>query len=370
MRIVNSTFIVHLEKPINLNSLLNVTYNRFFFAGAIFPRVKGVGEKRRDYNLRKSLIGKGSFLFFASGKVTVSGLTSEAQVLERIHDVLILTNHSNRVLKCELKNLVGSDSIECNVDLEKIYQDYSGFKKYPGEGFSGLILKKEGATVTIHYTGSWFITGLRIHSELIHVSDSIRKLLDKYKIIHRVGKIMGSKRSFKSLPIILEREATLPIYGTEGAAGLDVFATEDVVLTKGKQTQVSIGFSVAIPKGHVGLVLPRSSLTNKMIDVKTGVLDSDFRGKPFVFVYNYGEQDVFIKRNNAIAQIVFLKYEKMFPKLELKLPPTERGLGCLGSTNDDMMMDPMWGCGEQPLSSNSSDDDEETCSEAKMQKLG
>ena len=40
-----------------------------------------------------------------------------------------------------------------------------------------------------------------------------------------------------------------PTYATEGAAGLDVVAAEDLTLAPGRRHAVATGFSIAIPEG-------------------------------------------------------------------------------------------------------------------------
>jgi dUTP pyrophosphatase len=52
----------------------------------------------------------------------------------------------------------------------------------------------------------------------------------------------------------------LPSYATEGAAGLDVVAAEDVTLGAGQRHAVATGFAIAIPEGYEVQVRPRSGL--------------------------------------------------------------------------------------------------------------
>ena len=51
-----------------------------------------------------------------------------------------------------------------------------------------------------------------------------------------------------------------PTYATEGAAGLDVVAAEDITLAPGQRHAVATGFSIAIPEGYEVQVRPRSGL--------------------------------------------------------------------------------------------------------------
>ena len=55
----------------------------------------------------------------------------------------------------------------------------------------------------------------------------------------------------------------LPSYATEGAAGLDVVAAEDLTLQPGQRHAVATGFAIAIPSGYEVQVRPRSGLALK-----------------------------------------------------------------------------------------------------------
>ncbi len=52
----------------------------------------------------------------------------------------------------------------------------------------------------------------------------------------------------------------LPHYATDGAAGMDVLAAEDVTLAPGARHAVATGLAVAIPPGYEIQVRPRSGL--------------------------------------------------------------------------------------------------------------
>ena len=54
-----------------------------------------------------------------------------------------------------------------------------------------------------------------------------------------------------------------PSYATDGAAGLDVVAAEDLTLAPGQRHAVATGFAIAIPEGYEVQVRPRSGLALK-----------------------------------------------------------------------------------------------------------
>ncbi|HEY8234349.1 MAG TPA: dUTP diphosphatase, partial [Vicinamibacteria bacterium] len=91
---------------------------------------------------------------------------------------------------------------------------------------------------------------------------------------------MADTPSPLDLPALLGKGAALPEYGSADAAGADLRASEAVVIAPGARAAVPTGLRLAIPRGHVGLVWPRSGLAVRHgIDTLAGVIDSDYRGE-------------------------------------------------------------------------------------------
>lgn len=78
----------------------------------------------------------------------------------------------------------------------------------------------------------------------------------------------------------LYEDVPTPSYGTEFSAGLDLTAMSRF-FDKDGNVCYGTGIAIEIPKGYVGLLFPRSSITKKDIFVKNsvGVIDSDYRGE-------------------------------------------------------------------------------------------
>src|SRR5215204_131784 len=98
-----------------------------------------------------------------------------------------------------------------------------------------------------------------------------------------------------------------PSYATEGAAGLDVVAAEDLTLSPGQRHAVATGFSIAIPEGYEVQVRPRSGLALKhgITCLNTpGTIDSDYRGEVKVILANLGSEPFEVRRGERIAQLV------------------------------------------------------------------
>jgi len=126
-----------------------------------------------------------------------------------------------------------------------------------------------------------------------------------------------------------------PSYATDGAAGLDVVAAEDLILEPGQRRAVATGFSIAIPEGHEVQVRPRSGLALKhgITCLNTpGTIDHDYRGEVKVILANLGSEPFAVRRGERIAQLVPAPVLKaVFHEVEA-LDDTARGAGGFGST--------------------------------------
>lgn len=143
----------------------------------------------------------------------------------------------------------------------------------------------------------------------------------------------------------LKDSAVLPIRGTKGAAGIDLTCT-NITTTLNEANQLMLVYhtdlSVEIPKGYVGLLVPRSSIWKKslMLTDSLGIIDSDFRGE-IVAIMKATTDTVpaIYKQGERFCQLVILKKPEYTIKEVEELSKTERGEGGFGSTgqtNEDI----------------------------------
>jgi dUTP pyrophosphatase len=133
----------------------------------------------------------------------------------------------------------------------------------------------------------------------------------------------------------LTTSATIPKYATDGDAGMDLTASEPAVIFPHSRGIVSTGIAVAIPKGYVGLIHPRSGLAAKSgITVLNtpGTIDSGYRGELKVILLNTSDLKFRIEVGDRIAQLVIQEYVHAEIVEVSKLPASERGEGGFGST--------------------------------------
>lgn len=136
-----------------------------------------------------------------------------------------------------------------------------------------------------------------------------------------------------------DRDIALPIYETDGAAGMDLRANfvdrGVVVIAPGARALVPTGLALEIPKGYEAQVRPRSGLALKhgiTLVNSPGTIDSDYRGPLGVIMINHGDADFNVTHGDRIAQIVFAPVMQVGWDLDRPLTETKRGDGCFGST--------------------------------------
>ena len=137
----------------------------------------------------------------------------------------------------------------------------------------------------------------------------------------------------------LRPNAKLPTYGSEFAAGADLYACLDapVEIAPGKTVFIPTGIAMELPRGYAGLAYARSGLACKK-DLapanKVGVIDSDYRGEFIIALHNHGEDVRVIEHGERIAQLVITPvFTPGFTEVS-ELSSTERGSGGFGSTGN------------------------------------
>ena len=134
----------------------------------------------------------------------------------------------------------------------------------------------------------------------------------------------------------LRDDAKIPTYGTEHAAGCDLYACidEPVTIKAGETVLIKTGLAMEVPVGYAGLIYARSGLATKKGLApanKVGVVDADYRGEIMVALHNHSNVPATVNHGDRIAQMVVMP----FISIELEegeLSNTTRGSGGFGST--------------------------------------
>lgn len=137
--------------------------------------------------------------------------------------------------------------------------------------------------------------------------------------------------------IKLDKNATVPSYGTSFSAGADLYALsgQEIELKPNETVIVHTGIAMEIPEGYAGFVFARSGIATKRGLApanKVGVIDSDYRGEIMVALHNHSDRVQKIEDNERVAQLVIMPYLRAeFIEAET-LDETERASGGFGST--------------------------------------
>ena len=132
----------------------------------------------------------------------------------------------------------------------------------------------------------------------------------------------------------LSNDAVLPSYAHETDAGMDLYATQEVLLQPGDTRLIQTGLAMAIPEGWEAQVRPRSGIslrTMLRIPNSPGTIDAGYRDELCVIMHNASHlndaaspADVpytleeknnrqgayIVRKGDKIAQIVFAKVSR------------------------------------------------------------
>lgn len=135
----------------------------------------------------------------------------------------------------------------------------------------------------------------------------------------------------------LRDNAVIPSRGSEDAAGYDLYAAIDGVVTIAPHTteKIGTGLAIAVPSGYFGAIFARSGLAAKQ-GLRpancVGVADSDYRGEYIVALHNDTDEERVIEPGERVAQLVVMPYLAVEFEEKDELSETQRGSGGFGST--------------------------------------
>ena len=127
----------------------------------------------------------------------------------------------------------------------------------------------------------------------------------------------------------LEDERCKPYKKHKTDAGWDLRSNnETFTLYRDAKVIVHTGVELAIPKGQVGMIVPRSGLGTKYrveLANTVGIIDSYYRGEILVTITNNGLEDIIIEKYDRFCQILFLPVNISDIRIVSVLPSSPRG---------------------------------------------
>ena len=135
----------------------------------------------------------------------------------------------------------------------------------------------------------------------------------------------------------LKENAILPSYGSEYAAGADLYACIDapVIIQPHETVMIGTGLAMELPEGYAGLIYPRSGISAKRGLApanKVGVVDPDYRGEFMVAMHNHSNSAASVEPGERIVQLVITPFLTADFEEADELSDTVRGAGGFGST--------------------------------------
>jgi len=135
----------------------------------------------------------------------------------------------------------------------------------------------------------------------------------------------------------LHPAAILPAYGSDFAAGADLYALLDqpIEIPPHQTKLIQTGLALEIPEGYAGLIYARSGLASKRGLApanKVGVVDADYRGEVMVALHNHSDATQSVEPFERIAQLVVTPFLRVDFFETRELSDTARGQGGFGST--------------------------------------
>lgn len=129
---------------------------------------------------------------------------------------------------------------------------------------------------------------------------------------------------------------SLPVYSTQGSAGIDLRACIEnpVTISEGETCVIRSGIAIEIPTTDLAAVLlPRSGLgVNHGIVLSNlvGLIDSDYHQEIMIAVWNRSATPYTIFPGDRICQLVFIPIVRVDMTWQARL--SENGRGNFGST--------------------------------------
>ncbi len=134
----------------------------------------------------------------------------------------------------------------------------------------------------------------------------------------------------------LSESATLPTRSHATDSGLDLYASEDTLVTYTHASVVPTGIAVNIPPGYEGQIRPRSGKSSKTnLRVILGTVDSGYNGEIGVIADTLNKSNYLVKKGEKIAQLVISPI--VTPSLEIVdqfNTQSARGSNGFGSTDE------------------------------------
>lgn len=114
--------------------------------------------------------------------------------------------------------------------------------------------------------------------------------------------------------------------------GLDIFMPESFDIKPLETKTIGLKMAIAIPEGHAGILVPRSSIAEKGLLIQTSIIDPDYVGEIHLIVTNCSNETQHVDEGQRLCSIVAFSVLNPYIEIVDHLESTTRGTKGLGST--------------------------------------
>ena len=129
-----------------------------------------------------------------------------------------------------------------------------------------------------------------------------------------------------------KKTTQMPVKSHLPDVGLDIFTPKEFWLRPLETITVGLELAVSIPEGFAGMLVPRSSITERGMIVQTAVIDPDYTGEIHLIITNCSNNVQHIEEGQRVCSLVV--YSVLNARIEEveEMTETERNTKGLGSS--------------------------------------
>ena len=129
-----------------------------------------------------------------------------------------------------------------------------------------------------------------------------------------------------------KKTTRMPVKSHLPDVGLDIFTPKEFLIRPLETVTVGLELAVSIPEGFAGMLVPRSSISEKGLIVQTAVIDPDYTGEIHLIITNCSNNVHHIEEGQRVCSLVV--YSVLNARIEEveEMPETERNTKGLGSS--------------------------------------
>lgn len=131
---------------------------------------------------------------------------------------------------------------------------------------------------------------------------------------------------------LLQEGMKIPAKSHLPDCGLDIFMPESFSIKPLETKTIGLKLAVAIPEGHAGILVPRSSVADRGLLIQTSIIDPDYVGEIHLIVTNCSNITQVIHEGDRLCSIVAFSVLNPYIEVVDHLESTTRGKNGLGST--------------------------------------